>query len=86
MEPFLADFLKNSKVPVWIRIAVLCGIIGVLEVICILGGNASPSLVGRILCFGIAGLILTGGIYVLLYRVWTAQSGKEENRNGKNRE
>ncbi len=80
MEPFLADFLRNRKVPRWIRTVLLSVILSGLEFVCLYAGLHSPFLSGRIICFGIAGLILTGGVYVLLFRIWTDYAEQERGK------
>ncbi len=54
MEPFVADFLLNKKVPKAFRILVLAAMIGSIIFICIYAGAGSPYAAGKVICFIIA--------------------------------
>lgn len=61
MEPFIADFLLNKKVPKPIRYAVLVALVGFIEFICAYAVIGSRYLTGKIICCVIGIMMLAGG-------------------------
>ena len=64
MEPFIADFLKNPKVPKPIRCAVLalvCAVIIFIGVVCAVN---SPFVWGKIFGIALAVMFCATGIYL----------------------
>lgn len=58
MEPFLADFLLNPKIPKPLRYAVLAAISGFLVFLCLYCGIRNQSVIRAAVCFMIGGLML----------------------------
>ena len=79
MEPFIADFLNNSKRPKWLRILVLTVIIAAIIAICVIAGKSSPSVIGRIVCWLLVAVTLAAGVYFLVARILKGGNGQERN-------
>lgn len=69
MEPFIADFLGNKKIPKALRYLVLAALVGFIEFICISVGISNSYLAGRIVGIAVALLMLAAGIYAAIYRI-----------------
>ena len=78
MEPFIADFLNNSKRPKWLRILVLTVIITAIIGICIFAGVSSPFIIGSIVCWLLAAVTLAAGVYLLVARILKGGNGQEQ--------
>ncbi len=61
MEPFIADFLLNKKIPKLVRYAVLAVIVGFIVFICFYFGIGNESLIGGIICCIIGVLMIILG-------------------------
>ena len=66
MEPFIAEFINNKKIPKSIRIFVLVIITIFIEYICIDAGLNSKFLLGKVFAFFV--LILFIVLFVLLIK------------------
>lgn len=61
MEPYLADFLMNRKIPRPIRYLLLAVIVGFIEFICIYCGIGNDSAAGAAVCFAVGVLMIVMG-------------------------
>ena len=70
MEPFVADFLLNKKIPKPVRYAAAGLITGLILFICIFAGVASPYIIGKVVCFTIAALMgaMCAGVFIKIHR------------------
>lgn len=66
MEPFLADFINNPKVPKWLRYLIVTLVCGLLIFIGVMVAVKSPMLVGKIFGGVLAGLSLIAAIYLFV--------------------
>ncbi len=66
MEPFLADFINNPKVPKWLRYLIVTLVCGLLIFIGVMVAIKSPMLVGKIFGGVLAGLSLITAIYLFV--------------------
>ncbi len=64
MEPYIADFLFNKKIPKLIRYSVLAVIVGFVVFICFYFGLGSYSLIGKIICCAVGVLMIILGAFV----------------------
>ena len=69
MEPYIADFLINKKIPKIVRYAVLIAILAFIELICIGCCVSSPFVLGKIVCCLIAIVMLITGIYLAICKI-----------------
>lgn len=61
MEPFIADFLLNKKIPRILRYTVLAVLVGFIVFVCAYAGIVSKYLTGKMICCVIAVLMLIMG-------------------------
>lgn len=66
MEPFLADFINNPKVPKWLRHLIATLVCGLLIFIGVMVAVKSPMLVGKFFGGVLAGLSLIAAIYLFV--------------------
>ena len=69
MEPYIADFLINKKIPKIIRYAVLVAIVAFIEFICISCCFGSPFVWGKIACCLPAVVMLIAGTYLAICKI-----------------
>lgn len=66
MEPFIADFLLNKKIPKSVRYAVLALLVGFIVFICFYFGIGNKSLLGGIVCCVIGVLMIVLGAFAAI--------------------
>ncbi|MBR1423924.1 MAG: hypothetical protein IJ571_10875 [Ruminococcus sp.] len=66
MEPFIADFLLNNKIPRAVRYTVLAAIVGFIVFICFYFGIGNKSLIGEIICCAIGILMIIMGAFAAI--------------------
>ena len=66
MEPFIADFLLNTKIPKYIRYSLVAVLTGFIAFICFYLGIGNESLIRGIVCFAIGVLMIILGVFAVI--------------------